>query len=140
MSDGPFMRVFYANRSGIGSLYEAQVFVRRWAIRDQDPAVRALLRRIEKVNSTEGADRALVELRRELSARGLLADADAPAAQIARSSARACVGAAHLIHCRRERERKSASNRYLSAASAACDGAGRTRCRDHGARPGPVAK
>jgi hypothetical protein len=78
MSDIPFARVFDANLPNlsrpvrIGSFYEAQVFVRRWAMRDQDPAIRSLLRRIEKVNSSESAERAIEELRQELAVRGLL--------------------------------------------------------------------
>lgn len=84
MSDLRFAWVFEANlpnlskRVRIGSFFDAQVFVRRWAIRDQDPAIRSLLRRIEKVNSSESAQVAIRELRRELAARGLLHDADLP--------------------------------------------------------------
>ncbi len=84
MGDVRFAWVFDANLPNLGrpvrinSFYEAQVFVRRWAIRDQDPAIRSLLRRIEKVNSSESAESAIVELRRELAARGLLPDAHPP--------------------------------------------------------------
>ena len=84
MSDLRFAWVFEANLPNlskpvrIGSFFDAQVFVRRWAIRDQDPAIRSLLRRIEKVNSSESAQVAIRELRRELAARGLLHDADPP--------------------------------------------------------------
>lgn len=51
---------------------DAQVFVRRWAIRDKDRAVRELVRRMDRANSAENIDRAMTELRRELDARGLL--------------------------------------------------------------------
>jgi hypothetical protein len=84
MSELRFAWVFEANLPNlskpvrIGSFFDAQVFVRRWAIRDQDPAIRSLLRRIEKVNSSESAQVAIRELRRELAARGLLRDADPP--------------------------------------------------------------
>ena len=84
MSDLRFAWVFEANLPNlgkpvrIGCFFDAQVFVRRGAIRDQDPAIRALLRRIEKVNSSESAQVAIRELRRELAARGLLHDADLP--------------------------------------------------------------
>ena len=84
MSELRFAWVFEANLPNlskpvrIGSFFDAQVFVRRWAIRDQDPAIRSLLRRIEKVNSSESAQVAIRELRRELAARGLLHDADPP--------------------------------------------------------------
>jgi hypothetical protein len=63
----------------IGSYFDAQVFVRRWAIRDKDPAIRVLLRRMEKANSSESIAGAIVELKRELAARGLLPDAGPPA-------------------------------------------------------------
>jgi hypothetical protein len=56
----------------IGTFFEAQVFVRRWGIRDKDPSIRALLRRMEKANSSETANNAIQELKRELAARGLL--------------------------------------------------------------------
>jgi hypothetical protein len=46
----------------INSFYDAQVFVRRWAIRDKDRAIRALLRRMESANSSETANSALEEL------------------------------------------------------------------------------
>jgi hypothetical protein len=56
----------------IASFADAQVFVRRWAIREKDRTVRELVRRMEKANSSENMDRAMSELRRELEARGLL--------------------------------------------------------------------
>jgi hypothetical protein len=56
----------------IATFADAQVFVRRWAIRDKDPAVRDLVRRMERANSAENIDRAVKELRRELAERGLL--------------------------------------------------------------------
>jgi hypothetical protein len=59
----------------IGTYTDAQVFVRRWAIRDKDPAVRDLVRRMERANSSERMTRAMTELRRELAARGLLSGA-----------------------------------------------------------------
>jgi hypothetical protein len=62
----------------IGSYFDAQVFVRRWAIRDKDPAIRVLLRRMEKANSSETVTSAIIELKRELAARGLLPDAEPP--------------------------------------------------------------
>jgi hypothetical protein len=74
--------VFDANLPNLGrsvrinSFYDAQVFVRRWAIRDKDRAIRVLLRRMERANSSEAANSAIHELKRELAARGLL-----PAAQ-----------------------------------------------------------
>jgi len=58
----------------ISSFFDAQVFVRRWAIRDKDPAVRVLLRRMEKANSSQAVASAIKELKRELAVRGLLPD------------------------------------------------------------------
>jgi hypothetical protein len=78
MSDPRFAAVFEANLSNfsrpvrINSLYDAQVFVRRWAIRDKDRVIRVLLRRMERANSSEAANSVILELKRELAARGLL--------------------------------------------------------------------
>jgi hypothetical protein len=86
MSDLRLAGVFEANLPNlawpvrIGSFFDAQVFVRRWAIRDKDPAVRGLLRRMEKANSSETAASAIAELKQELAARGLLPDAKLPIA------------------------------------------------------------
>jgi hypothetical protein len=62
----------------IKSFYEAQVFVRRWAIRDKDPSIRVLLRKLERANSATTANSAIQELKRELAARGLLPATAAP--------------------------------------------------------------
>jgi hypothetical protein len=81
MSDVRIAAVFDANLPNldrsvrINSFYDAQVFVRRWAIRDKDRAIRVLLRRMERANSSEAANSAIQELKRELAARGLLPDA-----------------------------------------------------------------
>jgi hypothetical protein len=56
----------------IKSLYEAQVFVRRWMIRDKDPSIRLLGRKLERANSAITADNAIRELKLELAARRLL--------------------------------------------------------------------
>ena len=80
MNDVGIAEVFDANLPNLNrsvrikSYYEAVVFVRRWAIRDKDPAVRVLLRRMEKANSSEAVTGAIEELKRELAARGLLPD------------------------------------------------------------------
>jgi len=67
---------------GIRTYADAQVFVRRWAIRDKAPAVRQLARRMERANSSERMNWAMRELRRELAARGMLsAPAVVPAAR-----------------------------------------------------------
>jgi hypothetical protein len=84
MSDVRIAAAFDANLPNldrtvrISSFYDAQVFVRRWAIRDKDRVIRALLRRMERANSSEAANSAIEELKRELAARGLLPAAEAP--------------------------------------------------------------
>jgi len=61
----------------IGTYADAQVFVRRWAIRDKDPAVRELARRLERANSAERRNGAMRELRHELAVRGMLSTSTA---------------------------------------------------------------
>jgi len=56
----------------IRTLHDAQVFARRWVIRDKDPALKALVRRLDKVRGAETSAIALSELRSALAARGLL--------------------------------------------------------------------
>jgi len=74
----PQASCFDANLPGAGkavrieSFYEAKVFVRRWVIRDKDPALKALLRHMEKVDNSLTADDAIQELQQALSSRGLL--------------------------------------------------------------------
>jgi hypothetical protein len=59
----------------IASLHEAKVFARRWVIRDKEPALKALLREIEKANSSATADIAIRPLKRAVESRGLLVTA-----------------------------------------------------------------
>jgi hypothetical protein len=61
----------------ITCLHDAQVFARRWVIRDKDPALKALVRCLEKARSAETSASALLELRSALAARGLLPQATA---------------------------------------------------------------
>jgi hypothetical protein len=72
----------------ISTLHDAQVFARRWVIRDKDPELKSLLRRVDRVNGSDAALLAMNELRAALAKRGLLsssrtdlagAAADAPA-------------------------------------------------------------
>jgi hypothetical protein len=56
----------------ISSFFDAQVFVRRWAIRDKDPAIRRLRRRLERPTSMLVANVLIEEFKRELAQRGLL--------------------------------------------------------------------
>ena len=74
MSDVRIAAAFDANLPNldrtvrINSFYDAQVFVRRWAIRDKDRVIRALLRRMERANSSEAANSTLGASRSELPA------------------------------------------------------------------------
>jgi hypothetical protein len=58
----------------ISSLHEAKVFTRRWVIRDKDPAVKALLRHMERANSFATGDSAVAQLKFALAQRGMLVD------------------------------------------------------------------
>ncbi len=62
-----------ANPIRITSLHDAQVFARRWVIRDKDRELKALLRRMDRANSTAAADIVIAEFKRALKDRGLLA-------------------------------------------------------------------
>jgi hypothetical protein len=72
------MSCFDANLPGatnvvrIASFYDAKMFVRRWVIRDKDPALKALLRDMEDAHNFLAADEVVQELRHALSSRGLL--------------------------------------------------------------------
>ena len=61
-----------ANPVRITSFYDAQVFTRRWVIRDKDPTLKVLLRKLEKANSAALIDEAMGTFKRELSQRALL--------------------------------------------------------------------
>jgi hypothetical protein len=84
MTDAPSEMVFDANLPNLSrpvhirSFYEAQVFVRRWTIRDKDPLIRVLLRKLEKADSTISVNEAIRELKRELASRGLLPAPETP--------------------------------------------------------------
>ncbi|HET9413602.1 MAG TPA: hypothetical protein VFO74_05705 [Pseudolabrys sp.] len=56
----------------ITSLYDAQVFMRRWVIRDKDRNLKALLRRLERANSAARIATAMEEFKRALAAHALL--------------------------------------------------------------------
>lgn len=61
----------------VSNLHEAKVFTRRWVIRDKDPALKTLLRLIERVNSAATADSAVGQLKQALACRGMLVTAAA---------------------------------------------------------------
>ena len=56
----------------IASLYDAKVFVCRWVIRDRDPALKALLRDMEKAKNFAMTESVIQQLTRALASRGLL--------------------------------------------------------------------
>jgi hypothetical protein len=56
----------------ITSLYDAQVFMRRWVIRDKDRNLKALLRTLERANSAARINVAMEDFKQALSAHGLL--------------------------------------------------------------------
>ena len=55
----------------ITSLNDAQVFTRRWVIRDKDRDLKALLKRLERVNSSDKGYEAIRDFKQALMARGL---------------------------------------------------------------------
>jgi len=59
----------------VTNFHEAKVFARRWVIRDKDPALKALLRHMEKANSSATADSAIRQLKQALACRGMLVSA-----------------------------------------------------------------
>jgi len=56
----------------INSLHDARIFARRWVIRDKDPALKALVRRLDKARSSEAEMSALRAFRQALESRSLL--------------------------------------------------------------------
>ncbi len=55
----------------ITSLADAQVFTRRWVIRDSDRELKVLLKRLERVKSSDDGYAALRDFKAALMARGL---------------------------------------------------------------------
>jgi hypothetical protein len=56
----------------ITSLYDAQVFMRRWIIRDKDRNLMSLLRTLERANSAARINVAMEDFKRALAAHALL--------------------------------------------------------------------
>jgi hypothetical protein len=56
----------------ITSLSDAQVFMRRWVIRDKDRNLKTLLRRLERANSAAHIAMAMEEFKQALAAHALL--------------------------------------------------------------------
>ena len=59
----------------ITSIYDAQIFTRRWVIRDKDPTLKALLRKLERANSAILIEEAMASFKATLSERALLPNA-----------------------------------------------------------------
>ena len=59
----------------VTNFHEAKVFARRWVIRDKDPALKVLLRHMEKANSSATAESAIRQLKQALACRGMLVTA-----------------------------------------------------------------
>jgi hypothetical protein len=55
----------------ITSIYEAQIFLRRWVIRDGDLALKKLLRRLERAHCSNSIYDAIAEFKRMLMRHGL---------------------------------------------------------------------
>jgi hypothetical protein len=56
----------------ISSLHDARIFARRWVIRDKDPALEALVRRLDRARSSDAETTALRAFRQALESRSLL--------------------------------------------------------------------
>lgn len=78
----PFTQHFDANLPAVAkpvritSIYDAQVFMRRWVIRDKDRDLKVVLRKLERANSTVSIEEAMASFKQALSARALLQQAD----------------------------------------------------------------
>lgn len=62
----------------INSLNDAKIFARRWVIRNKDPALKALVRRLDKARGSEAATSALGAFRQALASRKLLSPPASP--------------------------------------------------------------
>jgi hypothetical protein len=67
----------------ISTLHDAQVFARRWVIRDKDPELKSLLRRVDRVSGGDAALIAMRDLREALTKRGLLSPSHTGEADVA---------------------------------------------------------
>jgi hypothetical protein len=56
--------------------HDAEVFTCRWTIRDKDPALKTLLREMQRTNSAGTAANAILGLKEALASRGLLGRID----------------------------------------------------------------
>lgn len=69
---------FEATLPGLGTpirimtRHDAAVFICRWTIREKDPALRLLLRDMQRANSSAAITSAVLRLKEALASRGLL--------------------------------------------------------------------
>jgi hypothetical protein len=56
----------------ITSIYDAQIFTRRWVIRDKDPNLKMLLRKLERANSAALIEEAMGNFKQALVVRALM--------------------------------------------------------------------
>jgi hypothetical protein len=56
----------------ITTRYDAAAFTCRWTIRDKDPALKSLLREMQRANSSATVTSAILRLKQALASRGLL--------------------------------------------------------------------
>jgi hypothetical protein len=56
----------------IASLYDARIFMCRWVIRDRDPALKVLLKFVERAKTFSPEESAIQQLTQALTSRGLL--------------------------------------------------------------------
>jgi hypothetical protein len=56
----------------ITSIYDAQIFTRRWVIRDKDPNLKMLLRKLERANSAALVEEAMGNFKQALVVRALM--------------------------------------------------------------------
>jgi len=63
---------YLGNPVRIASIHDARIFARRWVIRDKDRTLKALLRWMERANSSETTNCAMQDFKQALRIRGLL--------------------------------------------------------------------
>jgi len=69
---------FEASLPGVGkpiritTRRDAEIFTSRWTIRDKDPALKVLLREMQRANSSATVTSAILRLMQALASRGLL--------------------------------------------------------------------
>ena len=65
-----------SNAVRIATRHDAEVFACRWTIRDKDPALKLLLRDIQRANNATMVTSAILRLKQTLASKGLLGRVD----------------------------------------------------------------